>query len=71
MKREYLLSTLVSICMFLPMLGISQPDVQDGEWPIYARDTQGTRLSTCKQITVKNVKKLQRVWNYQTGDIAP
>jgi hypothetical protein len=36
------------------------------DWPVYGHDTGGNRYSPLKQITPKNVAKLQLAWSYDT-----
>jgi PQQ-dependent dehydrogenase (methanol/ethanol family) len=38
------------------------------EWPVYGHDSGGSRYSSLRQITVNNVKELQRAWTYHTGE---
>ena len=40
----------------------------DSDWTAYGRDQAATRFSPVKQITPDNVGKLDKVWQYQTGD---
>ncbi len=44
-------------------------NVPAGEWHQYGRTPYGQRYSPLDQISVKNVKDLQEVWRYQTGDV--
>jgi len=53
-----------------PATGLSQSsDVPTGEWHQYGRTQQGTRFSPLKQITPENVSKLQKAWEFHTGDV--
>ena len=46
----------------------SQPVPHKGDWPIYGRDSGGSRYSALDQINVKNVATLRRAWVYHTGE---
>jgi quinoprotein glucose dehydrogenase len=46
-----------------------QPSLSGGEWIAYGGTQAGQRYSPLKQITPENVKQLQVVWSYHTGDI--
>jgi quinoprotein glucose dehydrogenase len=39
------------------------------DWPAYGGSALGQRYSALRQITPQNVKQLEQVWHYQTGDI--
>jgi glucose dehydrogenase/cytochrome c5 len=41
---------------------------QRGDWPLYGRDSGGSRYSPLDQINTKNVVTLQRAWTYHTGE---
>jgi len=43
--------------------------VPDGEWHQYGRTPEGQRYSPLAQITPANVKDLQQIWEYRTGDV--
>jgi quinoprotein glucose dehydrogenase len=44
---------------------------QVGEgWPSYGGDAGGTRYSRAKQITLANVGRLRKAWEYKTGDVS-
>ena len=57
--------------------GIGKPPLQDptaaplqpsdGEWLYYGKDLQATRFSPLKQITARNVSKLELVWTARVG----
>src|SRR6476661_5415687 len=40
----------------------------DVDWPTYLGDAASTHFSTLKQITPRNVKKLEVAWTYNAGD---
>ncbi|MFI5257736.1 MAG: PQQ-binding-like beta-propeller repeat protein, partial [Gemmatimonadales bacterium] len=40
------------------------------DWPVYARDAQGTKYSPAALITRENVRQLVPAWTYRTGDFA-
>ncbi len=42
--------------------------VAQSDWPVYGHDPGGQRYSPLKQITPKNVAKLQRAWTYHTRE---
>ncbi len=44
-------------------------NINDADWPAYARDQQGTRFSPLKQINANNVKDLKVAWEFRTGDL--
>ncbi len=43
--------------------------VPPGEWQAYGRTGHGQRYSPLAQITPDNVKSLEMVWQYRTGDV--
>lgn len=42
---------------------------QDGDWAAYGRNAAATRYSPLDQINAGNVGKLERAWQYRTGDL--
>lgn len=50
-----------------PPQAAERPD--DGDWAAYGRDNAATRYSPLAQITPENVGRLERVWEYRTGDL--
>jgi len=44
-------------------------DISDESWHAYGRSNSGQRYSPLDQITVENVGKLEKAWQYQTGDL--
>ncbi|TBU76989.1 membrane-bound PQQ-dependent dehydrogenase, glucose/quinate/shikimate family [Phytopseudomonas daroniae] len=42
---------------------------QDGDWAAYGRNAAATRYSPLDQINADNVGKLERAWQYRTGDL--
>ncbi|MCK0107460.1 glucose/quinate/shikimate family membrane-bound PQQ-dependent dehydrogenase [Marinobacter sp. S0848L] len=44
-------------------------DISDESWHAYGRSNLGQRYSPLDQITVENVGKLEKAWQYQTGDL--
>jgi quinoprotein glucose dehydrogenase len=46
----------------------AQPVPQKTDWPLYGRDSAGTRYSPLDQINTANVARLQRAWVYHTGE---
>jgi quinoprotein glucose dehydrogenase len=38
------------------------------DWPVYGGDRAGTRYSPLAEITPENASRLERVWEYRTGD---
>jgi membrane-bound PQQ-dependent dehydrogenase (glucose/quinate/shikimate family) len=54
----------------LAVLTASSSTIAD-EWSSYGRDSGGTRYSPLTQITPENVRKLQTVWTFHTGDLSP
>ena len=42
--------------------------VPDGEWHAYGRTQHGTRYSPLAQLTPSNVDRLEKVWEFSTGD---
>jgi hypothetical protein len=60
MKLAPILPCLV-LCPFM----LEQTKVPASDWPMYARDLNGTRYSPLKQINIVNVAKLQRAWTYR------
>ena len=41
---------------------------EGADWASFGRDPGGSQHSPLTQIDVRNVKQLQRVWTYRTGD---
>ena len=39
----------------------------DGEWPVWGRDSAGTRFSPLAQIAPENVDRLEVAWTFRTG----
>ncbi|HSU58639.1 MAG TPA: pyrroloquinoline quinone-dependent dehydrogenase [Bryobacteraceae bacterium] len=52
------------------LLGILAAALMYGQtdWPVYGHDPGGSRYSPLRQITVENVKSLERAWTYHTGE---
>lgn len=44
------------------------PAVADGEWHAYGRTQHGTRYSPLAQLTPSNVDRLEKIWEFNTGD---
>nr|WP_272889364.1 glucose/quinate/shikimate family membrane-bound PQQ-dependent dehydrogenase [Stutzerimonas stutzeri] len=42
--------------------------VPEGEWHAYGRTQHGTRYSPLEQVTPSNVDRLEKVWEFSTGD---
>ncbi len=40
-----------------------------GDWPYWGGDAKATRFSSLGQITPENVSRLEKVWEYHTGDL--
>jgi glucose dehydrogenase len=52
---------------FLVALFVAAPALHaQTDWPMYGHDPGGTRYSSLKQITPKNVSKLELAWSYDT-----
>ncbi|WP_434213320.1 membrane-bound PQQ-dependent dehydrogenase, glucose/quinate/shikimate family [[Pseudomonas] boreopolis] len=51
--------------------GFVQPSDQpaDGDWTAYGRSNAAERFSPLGQITLDNVGRLQRAWEFRTGDL--
>ena len=47
---------------------LSQPVPSRGDWPMYGRDSGGTRYSLLTQINARNVANLRKAWVYHTGE---
>jgi PQQ-dependent dehydrogenase (methanol/ethanol family) len=43
------------------------PAIDDGQWPMAAKDHANTRFTKLDQITKDNVAKLEVAWSYETG----
>jgi len=41
----------------------------EGDWPVYGHDSGGTKYSSLAGINKKNVKQLEVVWTFHSGDI--
>lgn len=58
-----------------PLVADSQAEARAGQpnedWRAYGRDKDATRFSPLAQITPENVGKLEKVWEYRTGDLPP
>ncbi|MEA1063634.1 glucose/quinate/shikimate family membrane-bound PQQ-dependent dehydrogenase [Erwinia sp. HR93] len=48
---------------------VAQTDIDDGDWPAYARTQEGQRYSPLKQINAHNVHQLKQAWVFRTGDV--
>ncbi|WP_420151870.1 PQQ-binding-like beta-propeller repeat protein [Spirosoma sp.] len=69
---------LLKSCFGLLILGVYWPmnhgkqviDTHqlDNDWPTYGGNNAGNRYSPLSQINLQNVKNLQPVWTYETGD---
>ena len=57
-----------SFTAFGSLLAITLLHAQ-ADWPTYGHDPGSMRYSPLKQITVKNVAKLQRAWTYHMGPL--
>ncbi len=44
------------------------PAVADGEWHAYGRTQHGKRYSPLAQLTPSNVDRLEKIWEFNTGD---
>ena len=42
----------------------------DADWRMINRDLTATRFSPLDQINTSNVEKLEKVWEYHTGDLS-
>lgn len=59
--------TVVAACLaYLP--GLAAESSTTREWPVVGGGPEGTRYSPLKQINRKNVRKLQQVWRFDSGD---
>ncbi len=50
---------------FLPLLQPQGRRDPAADWPMWARDLQGTKFSPLKQITPQNVGRLKQAWTYR------
>ena len=48
--------------------GDPNADVPDGEWHAYGRTQHGMRYSPLAQLTPSNVARLEKAWQFNTGD---
>ena len=46
----------------------AKPAADQRDWPVYGGGPQNTHYSSLKQINRENVKRLQPVWSYDTGE---
>lgn len=46
----------------------AKPAADQRDWPVYGGGPQNTHYSSLKQINRENVKRLQQVWSYDTGE---
>lgn len=63
----------VAIIVCLALLGCDRAPPRDNSgptagWPVYGGDDGGSRFSPLTQITADNVRYLEKVWEYRTGD---
>src|SRR5258708_7646825 len=58
-------SPLVPLVFFL---GGAALNAADRDWPVYLGDAGATHYSTLSLIEPANVARLQRVWEFHTGD---
>lgn len=64
------LTLLIVTALVAPTLAQKKPAPSAAEWPAYGRDGGGARFSPLTQINRDNVKQLQPVWTYRTGDLS-
>lgn len=51
----------------IPMTAQPEP----GDWTAYGRSNAATRYSPLSQINRENIERLERVWEFRTGDMPP
>ena len=59
----------IAFVVLLSALAHAQQDATV-EWPFYGGDQAGTKYSSLTQITRENVRDLEVVWEWKTGDVA-
>src|SRR5687768_9940064 len=61
--------TLVFAALVLLLAGSrSEQSVRPEEWPVYGRDSAGSKYSPLDQINRENVKQLQVAWRWSSPD---
>lgn len=70
-------STLAAACGQRPLAAVAGTEAgtvaqphRAIDWPVYARDANGTKYSPASEVTRENVQDLVPVWTYRTGDFA-
>lgn len=59
----------LSLCTLLAAAGAAaEAPLEDGDWPIYGRDSGGSRFSPLADITPQNVAKLEVAWTFHSGE---
>jgi len=68
--RRWFTRVLIGLVIFGPFaLWDSGAQSPESEWRFYGGDAGGTRFSSLKQITQKNVHLLKRAWTYHTEEL--
>lgn len=69
MRTAIVLAMLVAASPFLARPGVVPRAVaEDVDWPVYRGDPKGSQYAAIAQIHAANVQRLQRAWEYRTGD---
>lgn len=64
MCRAFLFAGVVALSSSL----VSSAHAADRDWGAYLGDAGGTHYSTLREITPENVKRLEKAWEFRTGD---
>jgi quinoprotein glucose dehydrogenase len=54
--------------MIAPAVGVFAQQNKDQDWPVYGGQTDNDHYSTLTQINRKNVGRLEKVWEFDTGE---
>jgi quinoprotein glucose dehydrogenase len=57
--------------LFILLLGVATARAADANWGVYLGDKASSHYSTLRQITPKNVTKLEVAWTYRAGGADP
>ncbi|WP_342086385.1 outer membrane protein assembly factor BamB family protein [Dyadobacter sp. OTU695] len=62
---------MIATATFCGLAPVFRDDGKDADWPVYGGNNAGNRYSSLTQINKDNVKNLQPVWTYDTGENKP
>src|SRR5437016_5906334 len=59
---------ILAVAAFLPTLAQTPKTNPGADWPMYNRDSAGTRFSPLTQISTTNVANLKLAWSYRLSN---